>query len=175
MYTILVNETNELVTSVRERIMQKSKLVDSLHFLVDPIYKGVDMSDFTVMLEYALPASREYKTEILVKSDELYKSKLEFKLPFDTKLNKESGDIEIQLTFTKVGLNADGSNTQMIRKTSPTTITILPTSAWNDLIADSVLQDKVSEPVITIDIDKTNEWSEISGPEQITTYVWKGL
>lgn len=139
MYTILVGETNEMVTSVRERIMQRSKLVDNLHFLVDPIYKGIDMSDFTVMLEYVLPASREYKTEILVKSDELYKSKLEFKLPFDTNLTKEPGDVEVQLTFTKIVLNADGSNTQMVRKISPTTITILPISAWSDLIADSAL------------------------------------
>ena len=108
MYTILLNETNELITSVRERIMQRSKLVDNLHFLVDPIYKGIDMSDFTVMLEYLTPVSREYKTEILVKSDELYKEKLEYKLPFDTALTKEAGDIEVQLTFIKVDMDAEG-------------------------------------------------------------------
>ena len=94
MYTILLNESNELTTSVRERIMQRSKLVDSLHFLVDPIYKGINMSDFTVMMEYILPISREYKTEYLVKSDALYKEKLEYKLPFDTCLTKEAGKID---------------------------------------------------------------------------------
>ena len=57
---------------------------------MDPTYKGIDMSDFTVMLEYILPASKEYKTEILVKSDSLYKEKLEYKLPFDTNLTRES-------------------------------------------------------------------------------------
>ena len=98
MYTILLDATNELKTSVRERVIQRSKLVDNLHFLVDPTYKGIDMSDFTVMLEYILPVSKEYHTEILVKSDELYKEKLEYKLPFDTSLTKEAGDIEIQLT-----------------------------------------------------------------------------
>lgn len=139
MYTILVNETNELITSVRERIMQRSKLVDSLHFLVDPTYKGIDMNDFTVMLEYILPVSREYKTEILVKSDSLYKERLEYKLPFDTNLTKEAGEIEIQLTFTKLILNPDGTNIQQVRKTSKTSVTILPISAWSDLIADSAL------------------------------------
>lgn len=139
MYTILLNETNELITSVRERIMQRSKLVDNLHFLVDPIYKGIDMSDFTVMLEYLTPVSREYKTEILVKSDELYKEKLEYKLPFDTALTKEAGDIEVQLTFVKVGLDADGNNIQQVRKTSPTIVTILPISKWSDIVADSAL------------------------------------
>lgn len=139
MYTILLNETNELVTSVRERIMQRSKLVDSLHFLVDPIYKGLDMSDFTVMMEYLLPISREYKTEILVKSESLYKGKIEYKLPMDTCLTKEHGDIEVQLTFVKVELDADGESKQLVRKTSPTIVTILPISAWSDIIADSAL------------------------------------
>lgn len=139
MYTILLDESNELVTSIRERIMQRSKLVDSLHFLVDPTYKGIDMSDFTVMMEYIMPVSREYKTEILVKSDELYKNKLEYKLPFDTCLTKEAGKIEVQLTFAKVELDIDGNSKQYVRKTSPTTITIVPISAWSDIIADNAL------------------------------------
>ena len=139
MYTILLTESNELVTSVRERIMQRSKLVDSLHFLADPIYKGIDMSDFTVMMEYIMPVSREYKTEILVKSDALYKNKLEYTLPLDTCLTKEAGKIEVQLTFVKVVLDADGQAVQYVRKTSPTTITIVPIAAWSDVIADSAL------------------------------------
>jgi hypothetical protein len=139
MYTILLNETNELTTSVRERIMQRSKLVDSLHFLVDPIYKGIDMSDFTVLMEYLLPVSREYKTEILVKSDALYKEKLEYKLPIDTNLTREAGKVEVQLTFIKVDLTPDGKPLQRVRKTSPTTITIVPITAWSDVVADSAL------------------------------------
>lgn len=139
MYTILLNETNELTTSIRERIMQRSKLVDSLHFLVDPMYKGIDMSDFTVMMEYLLPVSREYKTEILVKSDALYKDKLEYKLPFDTNLTREAGKVEVQLTFIKVELDPDGKPVQRVRKTRPTTITIVPITAWSDVIADSAL------------------------------------
>lgn len=139
MYTILLSETNELVTSVKERIMQRSKLVDNLHFLVDPIYKGIDMSDFTVMLEYLLPISREYKTEFLVKSDELYKEKLQYKLPLDTNITKEHGNVELQLTFIKVDLDENGQSVQMVRKTSPTVLTVLPISAWSDIIADSAL------------------------------------
>lgn len=139
MYTILLNESNELITSIKERIMQRSKLVDSLHFLVDPVYKEMSMSDFLVTMEYILPISREYKTEILVQSPELYKGKLEYKLPFDTCLTKEHGKIEVQLTFTKVELTPDGDNIQYVRKTSPTTITIVPIAAWSDVIADDAL------------------------------------
>lgn len=139
MYTILVNESNELITTVKERIMQRSKLVDNLHFLVDPVYKEQNMEDFTVMMEYILPVSREYKTEILVKSDELYKDKLEYKLPFDTCLTKEAGKIEIQLSFVKVDLDENGKSAQRVRKAGPATITIVPVSAWSDIIPDSAL------------------------------------
>ena len=150
MYTILLNETNELVTSVKERIMQRSKLVDSLHFLVDPIYKGIDMSDFTVMLEYVMPISREYKTEILVKSDAMYKGKLEYKLPMDTNLTKEHGNIEVQLTFVKVALDSDGKSVQQVRKTSPTVVTVLPIAAWSDIVPDGALS-ALDQRLIKID------------------------
>lgn len=139
MYTILVTDSNELVTSVSERIMRRSKLVDNLHFLANQTYKNIDMSEFTVCLEYVLPVSRSYCSEILELSDELYKEKLEYTLPFDTNLTKEAGDIEVQLTFTKVVNNDDGIQTQYVRKTSTTTITIYPISAWSDIIPDESL------------------------------------
>lgn len=50
MYTFLINEDNTITASLTERIMQRSKLVDNLHFLADQTYKGVDISDYTVML-----------------------------------------------------------------------------------------------------------------------------
>lgn len=139
MYTILLDESNLLKTTVRERIMQRSKLVDTLHFLVDPDYKGLDMAGFTATLEYVKPVSREYKVEYLTKSEELYKEKLEYTLPFDTELTREAGDIEISLTFTKADLSPDGIPSQKVRKTSSTTITILPVTAWSNVIADSAL------------------------------------
>ena len=139
MYTILVTSNNELVTSVKERIMQRSKLVDDLHFLVEPEYKGYSMANFTVTLEYILPVSREYKTEILELSPELYKDRLEYKLPFDTSLTKEAGHVEAQLTFVCVEINAEGKGVQRVRKTSATTIEIVPIANWSDIIPDSAL------------------------------------
>lgn len=150
MYTILVNNDNSLITSIKERIMQRSKLVDSLHFLVEPIYKELDMSDFTVMLEYILPISKEYKTEILVKSENLYKEMLEYKLPFNTELTKEAGDIEVKLTFSKVDLDTDGNDIQYVRKTSATTIPIIAIETWCDIIPDKAL-DAIDQRIIKTD------------------------
>ena len=150
MYTILVNDDNTLTTSVRERIMQRSKLVDSLHFLVSPIYKELDMTDFTVTMEYILPVSKEYVSEVLVKSEELYKEMLEYKLPFDTDLTKEAGEIEVKLTFSKVDLDADGNDIQYVRKISATSITIIPVESWCDIIPDKAL-DAIDQRIIKTD------------------------
>ena len=161
MYTLLINENNEIVATVKERIMQRSKLVDSLHFLVSPSYKGLDMSGFTATMEYILPVSREYKTETLVKSDELYKEQIEYVLPFDTMLTKEAGKIEISLTFTQVSLDADGKSKQLVRKAGPATITIVPSTAWSDIIPDSALS-ALDQRLIMVDamINAANEMNQ---------------
>ena len=116
MYTILVKDDHSLVATQRERIMQRSKLVNKMHFLVPPKYDGLDMSKTTVCLEYLRPVSREYKSEILTCSEELYKDYLEYVLPFDTDLTKEAGQLELQLTFTCVDMDADGNVNQYVRK-----------------------------------------------------------
>lgn len=139
MYTFLINEDNTLTCSVEERIMERSKMVDNLHFLADITYKGVDMSDYTVLLEYLLPVSKRYKTEILTKSDELYKNKLEYVLPFDTNLTNEPGDVQIQLTFSNITMDPDGKTTQHVRKVGPGVVHIVPISAWSDVVPDATL------------------------------------
>lgn len=139
MYTFLINEDNTLTCSIQDAIMERSKMVDKLHFLADPTYKGVDMTDYTVNLEYVLPISKRYKTEILTKSDELYKNKLEYILPFDTDLTSEPGDIQIQLTFLAVTMDSDGTTVQHVRKVRPGVIHIVPIQNWSDLIPDAAL------------------------------------
>ena len=139
MYTILVSDNNELVTTVKERIMQRSKLVGNLHFLVPQKYKDFDMDNFTAMLEYILPVSKELHTEILDKSEELYKDHIEFKFPVDTSITKEAGQIEILLTFVYVEMLPDGQTLQHVRKISPTTLQIIPVPAWCDIVPDSAL------------------------------------
>ena len=175
MYTILINDDNTLTTSVRERIMQRSKLVDSLHFLCPQTYKELDMADFTVTLEYILPVSREYKTEELVKSEELYKEMLEYKLPFDIDLTKEAGEIEVKLTFSKVDLDEEGNNIQYVRKISSTTIAIVPIEAWCDIIPDKAL-DAIDQRIIKTDaqIKALMEASEVTRLEKADNIVLDG-
>lgn len=139
MYTFLIRNTNDAVASNKTRIMQRSKLVDDLHFLVEPIYNDYDMKDFTLTLEYRLPVSHEYRTEILTLSDELYKDYYEYKLPIDTSITKESGDVEIQLSFINVEMDSDGNTIQRVRKISPCYLTVIPVTNWSSMIPDDVL------------------------------------
>ena len=140
MYVILVNPDNTLYGSVKQRIMQRSKLVDTLKFIVDPIYNGIDMTDATVMLEYVLPVSREYKTVLLTLSEEKYNDcYLQYKLPFDVDLTSQAGSLELQLTFAYVEMTPNGTGIQRVRKTSSTTIEVIPISAWSDIVPDNAL------------------------------------
>ena len=139
MYTILVDDSNALVTTIKERIIQRSKLVDNLHFLVNPTYKNFDMTKFTAVMEYITPVSRELNTEFLTQSQDLYKGMIEYKLPIDTNITKEAGTFELKLTFTYVEMDADGQIYQHVRKTTPTGITIVACPAWCDVVPDSAL------------------------------------
>ena len=151
MYVILVNSDDSLYGSKKERLMQRQKLVNKLVFIADPIYNGIDMTDATVMLEYLLPVSREYKTEILTLSDERYDNHfLQYELPLDTKLSSEAGKIELQLTFVKTELDECGNDIQRVRKTSTTTINVIPIDAWSDIIPDSALS-SIDERLIKLD------------------------
>lgn len=138
--TILLTQENELIdTTPKERIMQKSKLVDELHFIVDAMYKGTDMSTFTMVMEYKLPVSNEYKTQILEQSSELYEGMLEYKIPIDTDITKYPGNVEIQITMSKLESDDRGKVLQRVRKVQPTVLKIYPIAAWSDMIPDADL------------------------------------
>lgn len=128
-----------MTTVKKQRIMQRSKLVDDLFFLVPPSYNSHDMSDFTFLIEYLKPVSKEYETEILDLCEERYEDYLKYKLPIDTNLTKEAGKIEIQPSFIYADLDADGNPIQQVRKVSSTTIEVIPISRWSDIIPDNAL------------------------------------
>lgn len=160
MYTILLNEDNYLKVTEKETIMQRSKLVDSLRFLVFPIYKEKDMSSFTVMLEYLTPISKKYKSEILNLSDEKYLDYLQYVMPIDTDLTAEPGDVELQLTFVSIELDSEGTGIQYVRKTSPTILHITPIAAWSDIVPDEALN-AVDQKLLKIEA-LNKELSELS-------------
>lgn len=170
MYTILVTNDNELFATQKQRIMQRSKLVNNLHFLVYPTYDSgtetFDMKDFTATMEYLLPVSKKYKSEELTLNNEEYETEsgqfmLEYIVPFDTGMTAEAGDIEVQLTFTKLVLDENGNDTQYVRKTNTAFITVLPISAWSDVIPDEALT-AIDQRIIRTQA-QINELADLAG------------
>nr|DAT72700.1 MAG TPA: hypothetical protein [Caudoviricetes sp.] len=138
-YVILVNEDNTLTASKKERIMQRSKLFNNLWFLAEPTYNGYDMSACTVVMEYILPISKKYHSDILELSEDGYQEYLKYVVPIDSKLTAETGEVELQLTFIYSDLDENGESVQRVRKTSTAKLNIIPISAWSDIIPDSAL------------------------------------
>lgn len=61
------------------------------------------------------------------------------KLPIDTNLTNEPGDIQIQLTFVDVTMDPDGTTVQHVRKVGPGVITVVPIQNWSDIVPDEAL------------------------------------
>jgi hypothetical protein len=97
------------------------------------------MSNFSIVLEYRLPVSKEYHSLELIKAEEGYKEYLKYIVPLDSNLSSEAGDIQLQLSFISVALDANGNGVQRVRQTQPTTLHITPIAAWGDIIPDSSL------------------------------------
>lgn len=138
-YVILINEDHTMTVSQKRRIMQRSKLMDDLWFLVSPMYNGHNMEEFTLLLEYLLPVSRKYKTEFLTLSEDNYNGYLKYTLPFDTCITSEAGDVKLQISFITTDLDENGMGVQRVRKIAEASIYITPISAWSDIIPDCAL------------------------------------
>ena len=138
-YTIIVENDNSLYGSRKIKIMQREKLFNKLWFLVAPCYNGYDMSQCTVTMRYLLPVSREFKTETLVLSEERYEEYLKYVLPVDTNLTKEWGNIELNLTFTMIDVDDNGSIVQRVRKTENYILNVTQLPDWDSIIPDSAL------------------------------------
>lgn len=174
MYVILVNPDDTLYGSVKQRIVQRQKLVNDLVFVVDPIYNGIDMTSATVMLEYVLPVSREYKTALLTLSEERYKGcYLQYKLPFDIGLTAQAGSLELQLTFAYVEMLPNGVGIQRVRKTSSTTIDVVSITAWSDIIPDSALA-SLDERLIKLDASMRamNDYLDVIDTNKVDNLVY---
>lgn len=145
MYTILINDDNSLTKSIPERIMHRSHNVNTIRFLMNPTYTSpktgeeLDMSTFTVTMEYTLPISKQYKPVILTAEPELYKDRLCYMFPVTGEFTAEPGDIELKFVMTKVDMLEDGAKVGYVRRTEDTFIHITPVKNWDDQISSADL------------------------------------
>lgn len=150
MYTFLVNKDNYIITSHSERIVQRSKLVNTICIYVLNEYGHLTMQNYQAILYYRLPVSQEWKSYQLTPSDDLYKEKyVQYLIPVDTWLTHEAGDIEFELRFYNVEMGGEVNISQYIRKATDGIIHISSSKDWASGIADSLL-DTVDQRIIQV-------------------------
>lgn len=142
MYTLKIDDDNNIITTKREVIMQRSSNANTIQILVPRYYNTIDLSQCQMLMEYWLPVSKVYRTVFLTPNSINYKEMdyLEYLVPCTTEYTAEAGDIHIHFTFYNVELSEDGaSGRQTVRKTNAGVIHITPISAWSDIIPDEAL------------------------------------
>lgn len=131
MYTVKVNEDNTVSIVAKQRIVQLSKLVDELYFIVPKLYNTYEMKNFEFWMEFQNPVSHKVNLEQLKLIDENYKNDyLQYTIDFDTNLTAEAGDVPINLKFVNVELTDEGENIQRVRNISPFAVTITAIEDW---------------------------------------------
>lgn len=139
MYTLRISEDNSVATAVYETIMQRSLNVDNIQILVNRNYKGVDLSDATVLMTYTLPSKRTFSTYLIFDGNYETSDYIKYKLPDNTMFTAESGEIKVSLTFIKIGIDENNKPKAYVRKTKEGTIIITPISPWLDFLPDEHL------------------------------------
>lgn len=131
MYTILINTDNTATAVERQRIMQYSKLVDTLRFIVAETYNGWQIDKSSFVLQYRTPVTHTLKLATLELSDEPYSAGyLQYKLSVDTDMTAENGDLELLVSFKEVSMNEEGEVTTRNRNVGEIVIPVIPVSNW---------------------------------------------
>lgn len=140
MYTLRIMDDNSVVTTVLETIMQRSSGVDKIQILASRYYKGIDMSDATMLMHYLLPGSKRLFSLYLTPASDHYNGMdfLQYLLPANTVLTSEAGEVRVSFTMIKLE-EPGGEPTAYTRKTQEGSIHITPIAPWIDYAPDELL------------------------------------
>ena len=150
MHAMLIEKDNHIITTVSERIVQRSKLANTIRILATNEHNGMKMNECVAVMFYRLPVSGEWKTRELTPSEELYKEKfVEYQFPADTWLTKEHGDVQFEVRFYNATMTGTIDIEQYVRKATDGIIHISYSADWGSSIADGLL-DTVDQRIIQL-------------------------
>lgn len=141
-----MRDDKSLITTVRQKLYQREKLVDKIRFLLPQKYNDYDLSEFTVAFIYTDPVNVPHVI-VLERDEELYKEHLSYHLQVDTNLNKMAGDIIGHLLITKIDTD---DLKQYLLESGEVTITISPLKDLYSYVPDESL-DFVSQLLGKVD------------------------
>lgn len=140
MHTLLIGKDNSIITTNAERIIQRSKGVNTIQLLVDNDYNGKNMKDCKAIMFYKLPISGEWKSKELTPEEMLWKDNfVDYRFVTDTDLTVEYGDVIVEVKFYEVSLTGEVNFNQYVRKAIDGIIHISMSKDWASGIADPLL------------------------------------
>lgn len=137
MYTLLVNDENQVITTVKETIMQRTNCADKVQILIGKQYRDIDMSNAIVYMEYKLPISNKLKLLKLNKSEYKNDDWMRFVIPSDLQFTSEAGDIAVVFRIYSLQF-IDEKGVWVNRNSQEGYITITPIVPWSDIEIDEM-------------------------------------
>lgn len=133
MYTILMDNQKNLITTVKNTIHYKENGVDKIHFLLPPLYEETDIKECIVTLKYIDPYGN-FHAEILTPDEELYKNYIRYTLPITTKFTQVVGNIKLRLSIDKF-IPGGESTIINVLDTNSTTVVVTKPEGFNDYVS----------------------------------------
>lgn len=119
MYTLRITDDNNVITTVKESLMEKSNCVNSIQIIINKFYKEqIDMTDTTAYMKYVLPVTKKIKMTQLIADTTTDESHILYTIPVTANISAEPGDIEVSFTFLKLVHDEESDiTTSYVRKT----------------------------------------------------------
>lgn len=119
MYTLRITDDNNVITTVKESLMEKSNCVNSIQIIINKFYKEqTDMTDTTAYMKYVLPVTKKIKMTQLIADTTTDESHILYTIPVTANISAEPGDIEVSFTFLKLVHDEESdTTTSYVRKT----------------------------------------------------------
>ena len=119
MYTLRITDDNNVITTVKESLMEKSNCVNFIQIIINKLYKEqIDMTDTTAYMKYVLPVTKKIKMTQLIADTKSDESHILYSFPVTANISAEPGDIEVSFTFLKLVHDEESdTTTSYVRKT----------------------------------------------------------
>ena len=119
MYTLRITDDNNVITTVKESLMEKSNCVNSIQIIINKFYKEqIDMTDTTAYMKYVLPVTKKIKMTKLIADTTTDESHILYTIPVTANISAEPGDIEVSFKFLKLVHDEESdTTTSYVRKT----------------------------------------------------------
>lgn len=119
MYTLRITDDNNVITTVKESLMEKSNCVNFIQIIINKLYKEqINMTDTTAYMKYVLPVTKKIKMTQLIADTTTDESHILYTIPVTANISAEPGDIEVSFTFLKLVHDEESdTTTSYVRKT----------------------------------------------------------